>query len=158
MKNEKMLFAHTKTTNVCNKVRNSLHALANLKDSSKDHRENCKKRLQRDEKGVQDLDKCMGEFDCDPFDETKPTLRSLQSGMLASDQLVVDFENAHKDGEVLVQSFFIERMFSDEKNFDDMMHRNSRCSFTKLPIAKGTSRVTKTDAMENRGNLSCSKM
>ena len=150
LKNEKMLLAHTKTTNACNKVRNSLHVLANLKDSSKDHRENCKKRLQRDEKGVQDLDKCLGEFDCDPFDETKPTLRSLQSGMMASDQLVVDFENAHKDGEVLVQSFFKERMFSDEKNFDDTMHRNSRCSFTKPPIVKGTSRVTKTDAMENK--------
>ena len=85
-----------------NRTRSTLHALANLKDSSKGHKENFTKRLLLDEQGV--------------HDETRPTLRSLQSSMMASDQLVHDFDSAHKDGEPLFQSFIKERMFSNVKN------------------------------------------
>ena len=48
---------------------------------------------------MQDLSSCINEFNCDPFDLTKPTLKSLQSGMIASEELVKDFETAHDDGE-----------------------------------------------------------
>ena len=43
-------------------------------------------------------------------------------------------------------------MFSNVKNFDDTIHRNSRHSFRKLPISKDASqmKVQKTDAMENK--------
>ena len=152
LKNEKMLFTHTRTVDSVNRVRRSLHELANIKDSSKGHKENSTKRLLHDELGIQDLDKCLSEFECDPFDEMRPTLRSLQSCMVASDQLVHDFDTAHKDGESLVQSFFKERMFSNVKNFDDTIHRNSRHSFSKPPISKDASqtKVEKTDAMENK--------
>ena len=92
------------------------------------------------------------EFECDPSDETRPTLRSLQSGMVASDQLVHDFDTAHKDGESLVHSFFKERMFSNVNNFDDTIHRNSRHNFSKPPISKDLfhAKAVKTDAMENK--------
>jgi hypothetical protein len=72
--------------------------------------------------------------------------------MVASDQLVQDFDTAHKDGESLVQSFFKERMFSNEKQFDATIHRNSRHSFSKPPVVKDVSKpkITKTDAMENK--------
>lgn len=152
LKNEKMLLTHTRTVNSVNRVRSSLHALANLKESSKGHKENTTARLFLDERGVQDLESCIKEFDCDPFDLTKPILRSLQSGMVASDELVADFDTAHSDGESLVQSFFKERMFSNEKKFDATIHRNSRHSFSKPPVAKDASKqkATKTDAMENK--------
>ena len=84
--------------------------------------------LLHDEQGVQDLDKCISEFECDPFEEMRPTLRSFQSGTMASDQHVHDLDTAHKDGESLVKSFFKERMFTNVKNFDDTDHRNSRHS------------------------------
>ena len=98
LKNEKMLFTHTRTVDSVNRVRSSLHELANIKDSSKGHKENSTKRLLHDEHGIEDLDKCLSEFECDLFDETRPTLRSF----VASDQIVHDFDTAHKDGESLV--------------------------------------------------------
>ena len=65
---------------------------------------------------MQDLDNCITEFDCDPFNLSNPTLRSLQSGMIVSDELVADFNTVHSDGESLVQSFFKERMFSNDSH------------------------------------------
>ena len=111
-----------------NRVRSSLHALANLRESFKGHKQNTMARLLLDEHVVQNLENCIKEFNCDPFDLTKPTLRSLQSGMLASDELVADFETAHSDGDSLIQSFFKEEMFSNEKQFDATIQRNSRAN------------------------------
>ena len=126
--------------------------LADLKASSNEHKENTNKRVPRDKQAVQDLDKCLDEFGCDPFDLSKPVLRSLQSGMVASDELVKDFETAHANGKLRVPSFVKERMFSDEKGFNDTVHRNSRRNFNNPPAVTGTSevKVTKTDAMENK--------
>lgn len=72
--------------------------------------------------------------------------------MVASDQLVHDFHSAHKDGESLGQSFFKERVFSNVKNFDDIIHRISHHSFSKSPISKDAfqTKVENTDAMENK--------
>ena len=72
--------------------------------------------------------------------------------MVASDQLIEDFETAYADGETLVQSFIEERMFSNVKNFDDTIHRNSQHSFSKPPEQKdGTQpKAPETDAMENK--------
>jgi hypothetical protein len=46
--------------------------------------------MKKDEQAVQDLQACLTDFDADPFDESKPTLRSLQSGLVASPELVTD--------------------------------------------------------------------
>ena len=40
LKNEKLLLTHTRSVNFVNRVRGSMHALANLHDSSEGHREN----------------------------------------------------------------------------------------------------------------------
>ena len=77
--------------NLINRIRGCLHVIA----------ENFTSRLRTSEQAVQDLSSCINEFDCDPFDLTKPTLRSLQSGMIALEELVKDFETAHDDGEDL---------------------------------------------------------
>ena len=67
LKNEKMLFTHTRTVHSVGRVRSSLHSLADITDSLKDHKENSTKRLLQDERAVQDLDRCIIEFDCDQF-------------------------------------------------------------------------------------------
>ena len=60
-----------------------------------------------DEKGVQDIITCMEEVDCNPFDGSQnETMRSLQSGMMASETLQKDFATAHASGEKLVDTFF----------------------------------------------------
>ena len=61
-------------------MRTVLHSLANMTTSKQGHTE----------QAVQDLDDCITEFECDPFDLEKPKLRSLQSGAIASDERTVD--------------------------------------------------------------------
>ena len=103
LKNEQMLFSHVWNANLINRIRVCLQVIANIEETSRCHAENSTSRLRIDEQAVQDLSSCINEFDCDPFDLTKPTLRSLQSGMIASEELVKDFEIAHDDGEALVK-------------------------------------------------------
>ena len=94
----------------------------------------------------------MTEFDCDLFDEIKPILRSHQSGMVASYQLLEAFETAHADGKTnSVFHFSEERMFH-VKNFDYTIHINSSHSFSKPPVLKDATQgnIAKTDAMKNK--------
>ena len=79
LKNEPMLLIHTRTINAINLVRASLHVIANLTSSPQCHSELSTTRLKVDEQAVQDLDSCITEFACDPFDLANPRLRSLQS-------------------------------------------------------------------------------
>ena len=93
----------------------------------------------------------MTEFASDPFDLGNTTLRSLQSGQVASEELVKDFETAHTDGEKIVQEFFKQRMFSDTVPFSATIHRNSRLNFSMQSANKESiSSSSKTDAMENK--------
>ena len=71
--------------------------------------------------------------------------------MLASAELVEDFETAFIDGEAAVTSFIHERMFSNEMSFYDPIHRKSRCSFGKPSKSKlSQRRVMKSDGMEKQ--------
>lgn len=74
-----MLLYHTMSTNSINQVRAS-------------HRKNSKFHLKEDEKRVQDIDDCLTEFDSDSFDCYNKKLKSLQTGLVASDELINDFE------------------------------------------------------------------
>ena len=62
LQDEKMLLTHTRTVNYVNRVRSSLHALANLTEGAKCHKENTTTRVLLDQRGVQDLDNCITEF------------------------------------------------------------------------------------------------
>ena len=55
---------------------------------------------EKDEQAVQDLLTCNVEFDADWFEPSHPTLRSLQSGLLATPELVTDFPMALQDGKI----------------------------------------------------------
>ena len=135
LKNEKILLTHTLTSNCIVRARSSLHKSLNIHRSQDDHRENSKTMRTLDEKGVQDILACMEEVDCNPFDGTQnETMRSLQSGMMASETLQKDFTTAHGCGEKLLDTFFKKRMFSDEISFVAPVSRNKRCSFTKPPV------------------------
>ena len=123
-----------------------------MEETSSCHAENSTSRLRIDEQAMQDLSSCINEFDCDPFDLTKPTLRSLQSGMIASEELVEDFETAHDDGEALVKKFFDGRMFSTEKSFNATISRNARGNFNRPPAGEiePKASVSRTAVMENK--------
>ena len=51
------------------------------------HKENTATRIRLDELGVQDIDSCITDFDCDPFNPANVQLRSLQSGQLVSEEV-----------------------------------------------------------------------
>ena len=55
--------------------------------------------------------------------------------MIASEELVKDFETAHDVGEAVAKKFF-ERMFSTEKSFDATISRNARGNFNRPPAGK----------------------
>ena len=152
LKNKQMLLSSVRNANLINRIRACLHAIANMEETSRCHAENSTSRLKIDEQAMQDLNNCINEFDCDPFDLTKPTLRSLQSGMIASEELVQDFETAHDDGETLVKNFFDKRMFSAEKSFDATISRNARGNFNRPPAVEigPKASVSRTAVMENK--------
>jgi len=68
--------------------------------------------MRQDEQCVRDLVSCIDEFDTFPFNPASTALRTLQSAMPASDELVADFKSAHAAGEEKLAIFLQERVFS----------------------------------------------
>ena len=52
--------------------------------------------MKKDEMAVQNIQACFKEFDSEPFDVSTPILRSLQSAIHASPDLLSDLKNALK--------------------------------------------------------------
>ena len=71
-------------------------------------------RMKKDEQAVQDLILCMNDFDADPFDESVPKLRSPQSSVIASPEVLEDLWNALQQGEKQSNNIFEKRVFSKE--------------------------------------------
>ena len=53
---------------------------------------------------VQGVVTCLQEFNAYPFDSASPTLRTLQSGLPSSNELVPSFSSAHALGEEKVNT------------------------------------------------------
>ena len=83
------------------------------------------------------------EWQCDPFDLQDQSLRTLQSGEYASEELFKDLESAHKDGEEQTMRYINERLYSTTKSIFDTLKRNDRFTFTKYPSS------TKNDKSHN---------
>ena len=66
-----------------------------------------------DDKGCQTVEILIGtlqEWNANPWNTEIPTLRSLESGLLASEELVKDFNSAKEEGEKQATKFFEERV------------------------------------------------
>jgi hypothetical protein len=59
----------------------------------------------RDEQAVQDLTSCFKELDSFPLDPASPALRTLQSAIPATPELIRDFKKAKQDGETRLKVF-----------------------------------------------------
>ena len=79
------------------------------RQKGKKHADCYKPRLIAYEKAVQDMSASLNEFQCDPFDLSDTTLRSLQSGLCATDELLEYAVSAKTDGEHMVGVFMDER-------------------------------------------------
>ena len=80
-----------------------------------------------DESAVQDFENCIVEFDCNPFDPSNTTLRTLQSGAIASVSLVQGFEMALKDAKELLDTFLEDRLFSRKTWRIKPLHVHTGC-------------------------------
>ena len=101
-----------------------------------------KKRLKQDEQCVQDLIACMQEFDAFPFNPISPTLRTLQSAMPASSQLVSNFNSAYAAGEMKLMSFLKEWVYSKTTSIH-----------TRVPLSKCSTFLTESCTENTKENL-----
>ena len=107
--------------------------------------------MKKDEQAVQDLQTCIQDFNADLFDISSPTLRSLQSGLIASPELVHDFKTALLDGQTQVETFLQERVFNKDKPLSATIHRNKRRNFATEEIATLSGVPMQVAQMEKSG-------
>ena len=119
-----------------------------MKSYKSGHKENTASRIKLDELGVQDIDACIVDFNCDPFDPENVQLRSLQSGQLVSKEVEDDLLSAYEDGETKVKEIFEELIFMrieewgiSKCNRKTFLNKNND---KKVSVAK-----CKTEQMEN---------
>ena len=96
---------------------------------------------EKNEQAVQDLQSCMTDFEAEPFDESNPTRRSLQSDLVASPELVQDFNMVLQDGQTQAETILQERVFTKTKTLTATIHRKKRQNFAseKIGVSSGAS-------------------
>ena len=109
--------------------------------------------MKKDEQAVQDLLACIVEFVADPFDPSNPTLRSLQSGLLATPELVTDFRMALEDGKIEAETLLHlhERVFTKTRSLTATIHRNKRRNFASEQICVPSGASMNVALMERSG-------
>ena len=100
LQNEKQFFSTIGNANNVARVKAALRKNLSCHNLHRKHDEWQSARMKKDEQAVHELPVCIVEFDPDPFDLSKPTLRSLQSGLFTAPELVTGFQMALKDGKI----------------------------------------------------------
>ena len=90
----------------------------------------------------------MHEFDLFPFTPASPTLRTLESAMPASSQLVADFNSAHAAGEIKLAGFLRERVYSKTTSLHARVPLSKRLTFAKEPCTENTKENLKARTTE----------
>ena len=85
------------------------------------------------------------------FDEQNPVLRSIQSGILATPEVKLDFSLALHEGKNGVETLLSQRVFSKNKNLLDPIPRNKRLNFENMTVIKQTSKSLTYAKMEQAG-------
>ena len=92
-----------------------------------------------DEQAIQSIISCVEEFDCYPFDAASSKLRTLQSAIPASPELIRDFSTARQDDESKkLQSFLDKRLYAKEKFLYDRIKHSCRLTFVSPRDSKVT--------------------
>jgi len=130
------LLVLSRNVNNVTKIRSAHNALANRKPPKRKHTECGPKRMREDEQCVQDLIACMQEFDSFPFNPASPILRTPQTAMPASDELVVDLDSACAAGEEKLTNFLRDRVFSKHTSIYAPVPLSKRLTFAKMTTTK----------------------
>ena len=97
LNNEKQLFSTTRNVNNISRIRSTIKH-----NPKKKHIECQSSRMKKDERAVQDIETCLEEFDTKPLEASIPVLRTLQSAIVALDELIADLKKAISEGEVQI--------------------------------------------------------
>ena len=152
LKNEKQLLVHSRNVNNVSRIRAANNMLANRKETNRKHTECSPTRKREDEQGVQDLISCLHEFEAYPFDISSPTLRTLQSAIPASAELVKDFRSAHSAGEEKVTKFLQERVFSKVTSIHATVPLSKRLTFANMTVLEKPREDLKVKTLEMEQN------
>ena len=137
LNNEKQLLSNTRNVNNVNRIKKSIHCHADYKKLSKQKHADCSRsKIKKDEQAIQDISACLTKFECDPLDHTDQTLRSLQSGIPASEELAADLKSAKEDGKNKVKEFLSQRVYSKTKCLTDRVSHNNRRNFASQELEK----------------------
>ena len=88
-----MFCAHIRIGNYINKLRATLH----MKAYESGHKENTLARSKANELGVEDINLCIAEFNCDPFDPVNNRIQTLHSDQYVYKDLKEDLLSASND-------------------------------------------------------------
>ena len=102
-------------------------------------------RMKKDEQAIQDLKACI------TVDEPKSTLRTLQSGLIASSKLISDLEMALEAGQRQAETLLQERVFTQTQNLSATIHKNKRRNFSHENISSQSDVPIKVVQMEKSG-------
>ena len=136
LENDKQLFSTIRNANNIGKIRHALKLnMKSIRKQSK-HVECQPARLKKNEQAIQNILLSLDEFKCDLFDSTNPTLRSIQSGIKAREEVALDFSDALPKGKIQVDIFLDQRIFSKKLKIIDRLPKNKRLTFDNNKISK----------------------
>ena len=151
LQNEKQLFSTTRSANNIARIKSALNKSFNYKRRNRTNKECQPARLMMDEEAVQDLLACLQDFNVDPFDTSNPTLRSLQSGIIAPQDVIDDTKAALPEARDQIGTLFEERIFSKSKSITARIDTRKRKNFDSIKICGQSSAQMKMTDMERSG-------
>ena len=93
-------------------------------------------RLKKYEQAIQDLLSTLDDFNSDPFDDSFPTLRSLQNGIVATTEILEDLNTALDVGNKKVKHLLEEITFNKEKSLNATLKKNKRIFVQPLYVGQ----------------------
>ena len=151
LQNDKQLFSTIRNANNIGKIRHALKLnMKSIRKWSK-HVECQPARLKKNEQAIQNILLSLDEFKCDLFDSTNPTLRSIQFGIKATEEVALDFNDALPKDKIQVNIFLDQRIFSEKLKITDRPPKNKRLTFDNNKISKKGDKAISQAQMEGAG-------
>ena len=139
LQNEKQLFVTARNANNISRVQRILEENLQKKDRNVIHTECQPARMIADEKDIVDIMETLQECGGHMFSPENPELRSLQSGIVASDEAILDFSVALHEGQQQVEDLLQKRVFDKEVPLTARIPKNKRITFKSMTVEKQTS-------------------
>ena len=151
LQNDKQLVSTIRNANNIRKIRQTLESnLKSIRKRSK-HVDCQPARLKIHELAIQDILLSLAELKCDLFDLTNPTLRSIQYGIKASEEVALDLRVTLSKGKDQVNIILDQRIFYKTLKIIDRLPNNKRMTFDNNKSSKKGDKAISQAQMERVG-------